>query len=826
MTRSSPRPSWSARSPRRHLGALLAAASLLVGTVAVVLAPSAALASPPIGTITTWPTNIGDIPYDITTGPDGALWFTNNTTPAIGRITTSGTISSYATPGFGIAKGITAGPDGALWFTSIGKLGRITTAGAVSSFSDSRIGEADGIVTGPDGALWFTASNPGGGGAAIGRITTGGSLSFTSVPGGGLLQGITVGPDGALWFVSQRSLAAPLPTDPAVGRITTAGAVTLYTDPSILDPFDIADGGDGGLWFTSGDHIGRIDATTKQITSFAAVAVDSTPLWGITRAGDGNLWFASPNGKKVGRITTAGTVTLFPVASNLYPYYLAAGPDGALWFTNGGADKTIAAIGRLWPGSAPARPAPPVGTAGDRQVTVTWTAPDDGASPITGYQVRSYVDGVETPATCSWTSGPLTCVVGGLTNGTTYTFDVRATNALGTGPPSNPSAPVTPHAGDLFHALAAPVRILDSRPPPEQVGPFATPWAAGTIRHVPVGGVGGVPANATAVTLNVTVTGTTAASFLTAWPTGATQPTASSVNWVAGQTIPNAVTVKLGSGGTVDVFNPSGSADVIFDVVGYYDASGTGAGLVAQAPTRLLDSRPPPEQVGPFATPWAAGTDRSVDVAGVGGIPADAEAVVANVTVTGTTAESFLTLYPDGASRPVTSNLNWKAGVTVPNAVTIRVGTGGRIRAFNNSGTANVIIDVVGYFVTGRGNGFHPVAPVRFQDSRPAPDNVGPYTTPWTAGSSRAVAVTTAGAAPTRAQAVLANVTVTNSSAESFLTVYPAGAPAPTASNLNWKAGVTIANATTAKVGTASALTVFNNSGSVDVIADLAGWYG
>ncbi|MEZ5145257.1 MAG: hypothetical protein R2726_22505 [Acidimicrobiales bacterium] len=341
-----------------------------------------------------------------------------------------------------------------------------------------------------------------------------------------------------------------------------------------------------------------------------------------------------------------------------------------------------------------------------------------------------------------------------------------------------------------------------------------------------VAGTGGVPAGATAVTLNVTVTGTTAASFLTLWPKGATQPTASNLNWVAGQTIPNAVTVKVGTDGKVNVFNPSGSANVIIDVVGYYDQSGTGAGFTAQAPARILDSRPPPEQVGPYGSPWGAGTDREVQVAGVGGVPADAEAVVLNATVTATSAESFLTVYPKGATKPTASNLNWKAGVTIPNAVTVKVGTDGKVQVFNNSGSAHVILDVVGYFKTGSGDAFHPVDPVRFQDSRPAPEQVGAYSTPWGAGATRTVATTTNSAVPAGATAVLANVTVTSTSAESFLTVWNTGAAQPTASNLNWKAGVTIANAVTAKVGTGNTISVFNNSGTVNVIADAAGWYG
>jgi hypothetical protein len=285
------------------------------------------------------------------------------------------------------------------------------------------------------------------------------------------------------------------------------------------------------------------------------------------------------------------------------------------------------------------------------------------------------------------------------------------------------------------------------------------------------------------------------------------------------------VTVKVGTDGKVNVFNNAGTANVIVDVVGWYE-TGTGAGFTALEPMRVLDSRPAPETVGSYATPWGAGTDREVTVAGVGTVPADAEAVVLNATVTGTSAESFLTVYPTGAARPTASNLNWKAGTTIPNAVTVKVGTDGKVNVFNNAGTANVIVDVVGWFETGTGDAFHPVDPVRFQDSRPAPEQVGAHATPWGPGATRTVAVTTNGAVPAGAHAVLANVTVTSASAESFLTVWNAGATQPTASNLNWKTGTTIANAVTAKVGAGDAVSVYNNAGTVHVIADVAGWYG
>jgi len=74
------------------------------------------------------------------------------------------------------------------------------------------------------------------------------------------------------------------------------------------------------------------------------------------------------------------------------------------------------------------------------------------------------------------------------------------------------------------------------------------------------------------VVLNVTVTNPTAPSFLTVWPSdAASQPTASDLNYVAGQTSPNLVVVRLGADGSISLYNAAGSTDVIIDVVGYYN---------------------------------------------------------------------------------------------------------------------------------------------------------------------------------------------------------------------------------------------------------------
>lgn len=545
---------------------------------------------------------------------------------------------------------------------------------------------------------------------------------------------------------------------------------------------------------------------TSVITSYVVTSVPGNKTC---------TWTTGPLGCTVGGLTNGTAYTFMVRAVN--------GAGSSPWSA---ATNSVTPSGSQ--ATVPGAPTGVAATAGDASATVSWSAPaSDGGSPITGYTVTSSPGG----KTCTWTTGPLSCTVTGLTNGTAYTFRVRATNGVGDGALSAASNSVTPTAppapsGSWF-TPQSPARIIDSRPA-FKVGPFATPWGSGTKRSVTVvGGATGVPVDADAVALNVTATGTTADSFLTLYPKGTGRPTASNLNWSAGWTVPNAVTVKVGDGGQVDVFNNLGSVDVIIDVVGYYRSDG-GSGLTPLAPKRIQDSRPGALKVGPYGTPWGPGQTRDVVVAGgTTGVPADATAVVLNATVTGTTATSYLTVWPKGATGPPqASSLNWQPGWTIPNALTVKVGNEGKVSVYNDMGNVDVILDVVGYFTADSGLAFHPLAPNRIQDSRPA-TKIGPYNTPWGAGADRSITATGGSTGvPTAAQAVLLNVTVTATTATSYLTVWPQGPAMPVASNLNWVPGWTIPNAVTAKVGTGGGVSVYNNLGSAHVIADVAGWYG
>lgn len=133
-------------------------------------------------------------------------------------------------------------------------------------------------------------------------------------------------------------------------------------------------------------------------------------------------------------------------------------------------------------------------------------------------------------------------------------------------------------------------------------------------------------------------------------------------------------------------------------------------------PARILDTRTgngaPVGKLGPNGA-------LSLQVTGRGGVPATGvTSVVLNMTVTEATAVSFLTAWPAGAARPLTSNLNYAAGDTVPNLVVVKVGTDGKVDLFNLAGTAHVIADVAGWYGGDEGQRYSALTPARILDTR------------------------------------------------------------------------------------------------------------
>ncbi len=365
-----------------------------------------------------------------------------------------------------------------------------------------------------------------------------------------------------------------------------------------------------------------------------------------------------------------------------------------------------------------------------------------------------------------------------------------------------------------------PTRVMDTRTGSGIVGAGNTlgPGASFSLVVAP-NATAGVPANATAVVMNVTATDTTAASWLTVYPNSGSLPFASNLNWVAGYTVPNLVTVQPGTGGQVTFYNKFGSVDVIADIAGYFaPPSGSAGGEVgAGFPQRLVDTRAGSGSLGAGSAIGPAAT-ATYQVTGNAGVPASGvSAVILNATVTNTTAASFLTLWAAGATRNTVSNDNWVAGWTRANRAIVPVSSTGQISVYNQFGSVDVILDVDGYFTNASASGalFTSVAPVRLADHTA----LGP-------NSSFDESVTGRAGVPANATAAMLNSTVSETTAPSFLTSYPTGGTRPNTSDINWVAGQVNPNLGVSTLGTGGMSTFYNSAGNVNVTIDLEGFFG
>jgi hypothetical protein len=173
---------------------------------------------------------------------------------------------------------------------------------------------------------------------------------------------------------------------------------------------------------------------------------------------------------------------------------------------------------------------------------------------------------------------------------------------------------------------------------------------------------------------------------------GASLPGVSNLNFTAGETIANLVTVKVGSDGKVRLYNRNGSVDLLADVAGYY-TSDSGAVFHPATPVRVMDTR---NGTGVRSGVVPGGGTVTLTVGASNGVPLNAKAVVLNVTAIAPTAGGYVNVYPYGSSRPAVSNINFSAGQTIPNLVVVPV-VSGKVVFYNAAGSVNLAADLTGY---------------------------------------------------------------------------------------------------------------------------------
>ena len=247
---------------------------------------------------------------------------------------------------------------------------------------------------------------------------------------------------------------------------------------------------------------------------------------------------------------------------------------------------------------------------------------------------------------------------------------------------------------------------------------------------------------------------------------------------------------------------------------------------VAVTPTRLLDTR-----IGTGGTtgPVAAHDTVTLPVAGTNPVPASGVAsVVVNLTVQAPTATGVITVYPSGQAQPTTSSVNFTPGYTVAHLVVVQLGSDGGIELYNGSpGSANLIVDVSGYYTAGTPTAqgaFQSLAPSRILDTR---TGNGAYAAPVTANYPIDVPITGRGGVPTTGVgSVVLNVTVTQPTARGYLRLPNTPNTSSFTSVLNFSAGLSVSNLVVAPVSADGTISLTNvSAGTVQVIADVAGWF-
>lgn len=397
-----------------------------------------------------------------------------------------------------------------------------------------------------------------------------------------------------------------------------------------------------------------------------------------------------------------------------------------------------------------------------------------------------------------------------------------ATTGASRAPISIPVVAGPPHvaagapAGASKYVAVPPQRLADTRPSIS----FGWSSVSSNVIRIGIRGRAGVPADATAAVLNVTIAGSTAWSFVTVFPAGGAVPDASNVNADgSGRVVANLVHVKIGAGGAADIYR-SAPMGLVVDLVGVYvpvPAEGSNSGRLVTRATgalRVLDTRSEP--------PLGVGQLRSVDVTAAD-VPASASAVVVNLTIVDARV-GFWSAVPDGQTYGGTSSLNAdRDNQTRAGQAIVNLSGTGRFNVYTENG-GKLLVDVVGYF-TGADPGAPMLTdglfvasstPLRMFDTRRlrvlAPWSGSTYEfLPGNPGSIQVAAVVT-------------NLTATSPWDRGFVTAYPARLSRPNASNLNISAvPQTIANHAIVRVST-SGVALFTQGGS-HLIADVAGWY-
>ena len=251
------------------------------------------------------------------------------------------------------------------------------------------------------------------------------------------------------------------------------------------------------------------------------------------------------------------------------------------------------------------------------------------------------------------------------------------------------------HSADPY-TPTTPTRLLDTR---NGTGGVTGPVAANHAITLTVTGAHGIPTDADAVLLNVAVGTTQAAGSLTVATHGATGSAVTGTDWNTGEAVANLVEIPVVDGKVVLTNVSKGSANIVADVVGWYGPATTGgSGYWPVTPARVLDTQLGTGMPGGKVAKIAAHGTVKLKIAGANGLPPGATAADLNLTVTSPSANSYLTAYADGTTRPGTLSVNYDKGYTTADQSIVQVGSDGEVDVYNAGSTA---VDVYGVLLGG-----------------------------------------------------------------------------------------------------------------------------